>query len=152
MSLTRLMFPSTGPELEWLNPACTAPTQPLPARFTVRRSVPGPTLHVDQGSEVTVYVRNHGDVEATVRWRGLRLENRFDGVPHETQEAIPVGGTFTYQVQFPHPGSTGTTRIREDFAQEMGLYGTIIVEPADAAYWSPVDRTVALTLDDLLVE
>ena len=34
----------------------------------------------------------------------------------------------------------------------MGLYGTIIVEPADAAYWPAVDRQLSLTLDDLLVE
>src|SRR5438445_2609424 len=37
-------------------------------------SIPGPNLHVDQGSEVTVRVSNDGDVEATVHWHGLRLE------------------------------------------------------------------------------
>ena len=39
-------------------------------------SIPGPTLHVDQGSEITVQVTNDGDVEATVHWHGLRLEKR----------------------------------------------------------------------------
>ena len=34
----------------------------------------------------------------------------------------------------------------------MGLYGTIIVEPADASYWPPADRLVTITLDDLLIE
>jgi hypothetical protein len=34
----------------------------------------------------------------------------------------------------------------------MGLYGTIIVEPTDAAYWPAVDRQLSITLDDLLVE
>ena len=34
-------------------------------------SVPGPNLHVDQGSQITVQVRNDGDVEATVHWHGL---------------------------------------------------------------------------------
>src|ERR1051326_9360558 len=67
-------------------------------------SIPGPNLHVDQGSEITVGVSNDGDVEATVHWHGLRLENRYDGVPHETQEPIPVGGSFTYKLQFPDPG------------------------------------------------
>src|SRR2546429_3782818 len=116
-------------------------------------SIPGPTLHVDQGSEITVQVTNDGDVEATVHWHGLRLENRFDGVPHETQASIPVGGTFTYKVQFPDAGFYWYhPHIREDFAQEMGLYGTIVVEPSDAAYWPQVDRYLTLTLDDLLVE
>ena len=116
-------------------------------------SIPGPTLHVDQGSEITVQVTNDGDVEATVHWHGLRLENRYDGVPHETQAPIPIGGTFTYNVQFPDAGFYWYhPHIREDFGLEMGLYGTIIVEPTDPSYWPAVDRQVSMTLDDLLVE
>src|SRR5918992_720475 len=116
-------------------------------------SIPGPTLHVDQGSEITVRVTNDGDVEATVHWHGLRLENRYDGVPHETQAPIPIGGTFTYKVQFPDAGFYWYhPHIREDFGLEMGLYGTIIVEPADPSYWPAVDRQLSITLDDLLLE
>ena len=116
-------------------------------------SIPGPTLHVDQGSEITVQVTNDGDVEATVHWHGLRLENRYDGVPHETQAPIPIGGTFTYKVQFPDAGFYWYhPHIREDFGLEMGLYGTIIVDPSDASYWPAVDRQLSITLDDVLVE
>jgi FtsP/CotA-like multicopper oxidase with cupredoxin domain len=116
-------------------------------------SVPGPTLRVPQGAQITVDVRNDGDVETTVHWHGLRLENRFDGVPHETQAPIPVGGGYSCQVQFPDAGFYWYhPHMREDFAQEMGLYGTIVVEPADPTYWPGVDRELTLTLDDLLVE
>ena len=116
-------------------------------------SVPGPVLHVDQGSEITVQVRNDGDVEATVHWHGLRLDNRYDGVPHETQAPIPIGGTFTYQLQFPDAGFYWYhPHIREDYGLEMGLYGTIVVEPADPSCWPAADRQLTLTLDDLLVE
>jgi FtsP/CotA-like multicopper oxidase with cupredoxin domain len=116
-------------------------------------SIPGPTLHVDQGSEITVQVTNDGDVEATVHWHGLRLENKYDGVPHETQAPIPIGGTFTYKVQFPDAGFYWYhPHIREDFGLEMGLSGTIVVEPADASYWPAVDRHICITVDDLLVE
>src|SRR4051794_18445480 len=116
-------------------------------------SVPGPVLQVDQGSQITVQVTNDGDVEATVHWHGLRLDNRYDGVPHETQQPIPIGGTFTYQLQFPDPGVYWYhPHIREDFGLEMGLYGTIVVEPADPGYWPAADRELTLTLDDLLVE
>ncbi|HUR17840.1 MAG TPA: multicopper oxidase family protein [Acidimicrobiales bacterium] len=116
-------------------------------------SIPGPTLHVGQGSEIVVEVTNEGDVEATVHWHGLRLENRYDGVPHETQAPIPIGGTFTYRLQFPDPGFYWYhPHIREDFGLEMGLYGTIVVEPGDASYWPAVDRQLTVTLDDLLVE
>ena len=116
-------------------------------------SVPGPVLHVDQGSQITVQVRNDGDVEATVHWHGLRLENQYDGVPDETQAPIPVGGTYTCKVQFPDAGFYWYhPHIREDFGLEMGLYGTIVVEPADRGYWPAADRQLTLTLDDLLVE
>ena len=116
-------------------------------------SIPGPCLHVEQGSEIVVEVTNDGDVDATVHWHGLRLENRYDGVPHETQAPIPVGGTFTYRLQFPDAGFYWYhPHIREDFGLEMGLYGTIVVEPADMSYWPPVDRQLTITLDDLLVE
>ncbi|HZA71293.1 MAG TPA: multicopper oxidase domain-containing protein, partial [Propionibacteriaceae bacterium] len=67
-------------------------------------SVPGPILRVQQGSELIVQVENQGDLDTTVHWHGLRLENRYDGVPHETQAPIPVGGRFTYRIQFPDAG------------------------------------------------
>ena len=66
-------------------------------------SVPGPTLRVREGSELVVDVVNQGDLEATVHWHGLRLDNRYDGT-HETQEPIPVGGTFSYRIDVPRPG------------------------------------------------
>jgi FtsP/CotA-like multicopper oxidase with cupredoxin domain len=116
-------------------------------------SIPGPTLHVEQGSLITVNVANDGDVEATVHWHGLRLENRFDGVPEETQAPIPPGGAFAYELQFPDPGLYWYhPHIREDYAQEMGLYAPIVVEPSDPSYWAPTDRQLTITLDDVLIE
>ena len=115
-------------------------------------SVPGPTLRVKQGSEIVVNVQNEGDLEATVHWHGLRLDNRYDGT-HETQAPIPVGGSFTYRIEFPDAGVYWYhPHIREDYGQELGLYGNIIVEPADADYWPPAHREVVLTLDDILIE
>jgi FtsP/CotA-like multicopper oxidase with cupredoxin domain len=116
-------------------------------------SIPGPTLKVQQGSEIVVHVINHGDLDTTVHWHGLRLENRYDGVPHETQAPIPVGGEFTYRIQFPDAGLYWYhPHIREDYTQELGLYGNILVVPSDPGYWPPADRDLILTLDDLLVE
>ena len=54
-------------------------------------SIPGPTMRVPEGSEIQVDVHNDGDLEATVHWHGLRLDNRSDGT-HETQQPIPIGG------------------------------------------------------------
>jgi len=116
-------------------------------------SIPGPSLKVQQGSEIVVHVTNQGDLDTTVHWHGLRLENKSDGVPHETQAPIPVGGEFTCRIQFPDAGLYWYhPHIREDYTQELGLYGNILVVPADPDYWPPVDRDLILTLDDLLVE
>jgi len=115
-------------------------------------SIPGPTLKVRQGSEIEVEVLNEGDLEQTVHWHGLRLDNRSDGT-HETQAPIPIGGRFTCRVAFPDPGVYWYhPHIREDYAQEMGLYGNVIVEPEDPDYWGPVHRELCITLDDVLLE
>ena len=115
-------------------------------------SVPGPVLRVQQHSTLVVNVLNEGDLEDTVHWHGLRLDNRFDGT-HETQAPIPVGGSFSYRIEFPDPGAYWYhPHIREDYGQEMGLYGNILVAPAEENYWPPAHREVALTLDDVLIE
>ena len=122
-------------------------------RLAYNGSVPGPTLRVKQGSETVAHVKNDGDVDATVHWHGLRLENRYDGVPHETQKPIPVGGSFTYRVRFPDEGLYWYhPHFREDYAQDMGLYGNIVVEPRDPNYWPPVDRDLVLAVDDVLLQ
>jgi FtsP/CotA-like multicopper oxidase with cupredoxin domain len=115
-------------------------------------SIPGPTLRVPEGAEVIVDIENEGDLEATVHWHGLRLDNRYDGT-HETQEVMPIGGRYTARVAFPDSGVYWYhPHIREDYGQELGLYGNCIVVPAAADYWPPVHRELALTLDDVLIE
>jgi FtsP/CotA-like multicopper oxidase with cupredoxin domain len=82
----------------------------------------------------------------------LRLENQYDGT-HQTQQPMAVGERFTALVSFPDPGAYWYhPHIREDYGQEMGLYGNIIVEPADPDYWPPAHRELPLTLDDILLE
>jgi FtsP/CotA-like multicopper oxidase with cupredoxin domain len=115
-------------------------------------SIPGPTLRVREGSELVVDVVNEGDLEATVHWHGLRLENRYDGT-HETQAPIPVGGRFAYRISFPDPGVYWYhPHIREDYGQELGQYANILVDPAERDYWPPAHRELLLTLDDIFIE
>ena len=115
-------------------------------------SIPGPVLKVQEGSEIVVHIENQGDMDATVHWHGLRLENRFDGT-HETQAPIKVGERFSVKVAFPDPGAYWYhPHIREDYGQEMGLYGNCLVVPADPDYWAPANRDLLLTLDDILIE
>ena len=120
-------------------------------------SIPGPTLRVQQGASLYVNVVNDGDTEATVHWHGLRLDNRYDGTS-QTQPLVPLGGRFGYRIAFPDPGVYWYhPHVREDYGQEMGLYGNIIVVPAEPlyaepAYWPPVHRELTLMLDDILIE
>src|ERR687891_925004 len=115
-------------------------------------SIPGPTLKVAEGSRVVVNVDNHGDLEATVHWHGLRLDYRYDGT-HETQKPIGVGERFEYRLEFPDPGAYWYhPHIRQDYGQEMGLYGNVLVVPADPDYWPAAHRELMVTLDDVLIE
>ena len=116
-------------------------------------SIPGPTLHVDQDSEVTIEATNLGDVDATLHWHGLRLENRYDGVPEETQAPIPQAASSPTGCSSPTRASTGTTRTSartspRRWASTRGSSSS----PSDPDYWPPVDRQLAITLDDILIE
>ena len=97
-----------------------------------------------------VDITNRGDLETTVHWHGLRLDNRYDG--DLTQHPIGVGD-YLAQITFPDPGVYWYhPHIRTDYGLEMGLYGGVIVDPVDADYWPPCHRDVLLTLDDILIE
>ncbi len=116
-------------------------------------SIPGPLIRVPQNAEITINFKNQTDVETTLHSHGVRLANRFDGVPDITQKPIKPGRTFTYKLNFPDPGVYWYhPHLREDYAQELGLYGNFIVEPANKTYWAEVDREVALFLDDILIQ
>jgi FtsP/CotA-like multicopper oxidase with cupredoxin domain len=116
-------------------------------------SIPGPIIKVPQGAEITVNFNNNTDIEQTVHSHGVRLDNPNDGVPGETQESVEPGESFSYTVKFPDAGVYWYhPHVREDYAQEMGLYGNYIVEPDESGYWSPVNREVPLVVDDVLMQ
>jgi FtsP/CotA-like multicopper oxidase with cupredoxin domain len=116
------------------------------------RSVPGPTIRVDEGAEVVIDITNRGDLETTVHWHGLRLDNRYDGTDL-TQHPVEVGGSYEARITFPDPGVYWYhPHIRTDYGLEMGLYGGVIVDPATPDYWPPCHRDMLITLDDILIE
>ena len=114
-------------------------------------SVPGPTLRAAQGTSATVHIQNLTDEPTTVHWHGLRIDNRYDGT-HLTQHPIPAGERFSAVLDFPDPGLYWYhPHVRSDYGLEMGLAGTILVQPADPDYWPEVHRELVLTLDDVLL-
>ncbi len=115
--------------------------------------IPGPLLKIPQGAEITINFKNETDVPTTLHSHGIRLDNANDGVPPITQKEVPPGGSFTYKIKFPDAGMYWYhPHVREDYAQELGLYGNYEVTPNDANYWNPVNREVPLFLDDILIQ
>ncbi|MCI0437059.1 MAG: multicopper oxidase family protein [Gemmatimonadetes bacterium] len=115
--------------------------------------IPGPLVQVDRG--VTVHIRfvNRTPLATTVHWHGIRLDNRFDGVPHVTQDPVPAGAWFDYTIRFPDAGLYWYhPHLREDVLQDLGLYGNLFVRPDDPAWLGPANREEFLVLDDLLID
>lgn len=114
---------------------------------------PGPLIRVKQNTTITVRFTNHIDLPSAVHWHGVRLDNRFDGVPGVTQAAVAPGQTFVYTVHFPDAGIYWYhPHVREDMEQGLGLFGNMIVDSPDPAYYSPVNSEQTLMLDDLLID
>ncbi len=114
---------------------------------------PGPLIRVAQQSTIIVNFTNDLDQPTSIHWHGVRLDNRFDGSPHVTQELVPPGGHFRYVVHTPDAGIYWYhPHVREDAQQDLGLYGNLLVTPTKPGTFSPVDREEPLILDDLLVD
>ena len=113
---------------------------------------PGPLIQVNEGSTIVVRFTNRTDFPTAVHWHGVRLDNRFDGVPHVTQEPVPPGGSFEYRVHFRDAGIYWYhPHHREDTLQDLGLYGNLLVRSRDPNFFAPANREEVLMLDDLLI-
>lgn len=114
---------------------------------------PGPLIQAPQGSTVIVRVTNDIELPTTIHWHGVRLDNRFDGVPGVTQEQIERGESFTYEVTVPDAGMFWYhPHVREDVQQDLGLFGNLLVTSPDPEYWGPAHREELFVLDDMLID
>lgn len=114
--------------------------------------IPGPILRVKQGEAIKVSFTNQLDEPTTVHWHGIRVDNPNDGVPDVTQPPVNPGGTYIYNLKFPDAGLYWYhPHIREDYQQELGMYGLIWVEPSDPNTFELVNQTAFITLDDILL-
>jgi len=122
------------------------------AMYAFNGQQPGPLIDVAQRSRIVVEFENRLEQPSAVHWHGVRLDNRFDGAPGVTQEPVPPGGRFTYEVHFPDAGLYWYhPHVREDIQQDLGLYGNMRVRAPDSDWLGPVHRDEVVMLDDLLV-
>jgi len=112
-------------------------------------SIPGPTLKVAQGSEITVNLKNNTDIPTSLHSHGIRLEDTFDGAAGAQQP----GQSFSYTIKFPDAGIYWYhPHFNEPYTQSRGLYGAYLVTPTDKNFWSPVNEEVPLMLSDISIQ
>jgi FtsP/CotA-like multicopper oxidase with cupredoxin domain len=102
--------------------------------FCPTMQVPGPTLIVTEGQTVTVTLTNNlpGLTNASIVFPGFSV-TASGGTPGlMTNEATPGGGTVTYTFVASKPGTRAYySGTQPDFQIEMGMYGAIVVLPAN---------------------
>ncbi|MCP1372725.1 copper resistance system multicopper oxidase [Dyella lutea] len=142
----------TTPELPGTDFALAIGEQPVD--FTGRRrlataingSVPGPVLRWREGTEVTLHVTNRLAVPTSIHWHGILVPAAMDGVPGLSFPGIAPGETFTYRFPVRQSG-TYWYHSHSRFQEQTGLYGAIVVAPADGEH-HPADREHVVLLSD----
>jgi FtsP/CotA-like multicopper oxidase with cupredoxin domain len=108
----------------------------LPVNFTGARrtavaingQVPGPTLRFREGETVTIRVTNRLRETTALHWHGLIVPADMDGVPGVSFAGIAPGATFTYRFKVNQSG-TYWYHAHARFQEQIGLYGSIIIDP-----------------------
>ena len=121
------VFDLTASVIEWN----ILPGQQVDA-YTLNEQVPGPRLRVTEGERVRINVQNDLPEATSVHWHGLILPNEMDGAADVTQEPIKPGESYVYEFTAGQPGTYFYHSHQEpDRQQGLGLYGALIVDPAD---------------------
>ncbi|WP_027165657.1 DUF4396 domain-containing protein [Mesorhizobium sp. WSM3224] len=120
--------------------------------YAYNGQIPGPRIHIRQGDRVRINVTNALPEEATVHWHGLILPNQMDGPAEITQAPIEPGQTYSYEftatqhgTYFYHP------HAKPDRTQALGLYGALIIDPANPADEVAADHDYVIELQEWLV-
>ena len=121
--------------------------------FGYNGQYPGPLIQAEKDATIIVRVTNEIEMPTTIHWHGIRIDNRFDGVPGVTQSAIERGESFTYEVHVPDAGMFWYhPHVREDVQQDLGLFGNLLVTSPDPDYYGPAHREEVFVLDDMLMD
>ena len=101
--------------------------------FTLNGTSPGPTITAKKGQMVEVRLRNQSvTAGVTLHWHGVDVPNAMDGVAGVTQNAVPVGGEFTYRFVADQVGTYWYHSHQVSNAQVAGgLFGILVVNPVN---------------------
>ncbi|GGK06359.1 copper resistance system multicopper oxidase [Luteimonas terricola] len=114
---------------------------------TVNGSLPGPILRFREGDTVTLRVTNRlRDAWSSIHWHGLLLPANMDGVPGLSFDGIAPGESYLYRFQARQSG-TYWYHSHSMFQEQAGLYGALIIDPAEPPPYHH-DREHVLLLSD----
>jgi hypothetical protein len=114
--------------------------------------IPGPRLRFRQGDRVRINVTNHLPETTTVHWHGLILPNIMDGPAHITQEPIGRGSVYRYEFTAVQSGTyLYHSHDHVDRQQALGLYGALIIDPAEADPSLQADHEYTVLLQEWLL-
>ncbi|MEV6982467.1 multicopper oxidase family protein [Sphaerisporangium sp. NPDC051017] len=116
--------------------------------YTLNGASPGPVIHATEGQLVEVRLVNESVPDGiTLHWHGVDVPNAADGVAGVTQDAVGVGGSFTYRFVADRAGTFWYHSHQMSHEQvRRGLLGALVVAPA--ARPSAVDAVALLHLYD----
>src|SRR5256712_553018 len=120
--------------------------------YAFNGQIPGPRLRFRQGDRVRINVTNRLPETTTVHWHGLVLPNIMDGPAHITQEPIDKGSLYRYE--FTAVQSRADLYQLSDHAdrhKNIGLYGALLIDPANAADEIAADHEYTIELQEWLV-
>lgn len=117
---------------------------------TVNGTVPGPLLRFREGQDVTLRVTNALREDTSIHWHGLILPADMDGVPGVSFAGIKPGETFTYRFAVKQNG-TYWYHSHSGFQEQLGLFGPLIIDPAEPDPFS-FDREHVVMLSDWTFE
>ncbi len=117
---------------------------------TINGSMPGPLLRFKEGESAVLRVSNGLEEDTSIHWHGIILPNAMDGVPGVTFDGIRAGETFTYEYPVRQSG-TYWYHSHSGFQEQLGVYGPMILDPAEPDPFG-YDREYVVLLSDWTFE
>jgi len=113
---------------------------------TINGGIPGPVIRLKEGQDVILRVENLLEDTSSIHWHGLLVPYQMDGVPGVSFEGISPGETFEYTFPIRQSG-TYWYHSHSGFQEQTGIYGAIVVDPAEPSSYGETREHVVVLSD-----